>query len=265
MLRITLWLGLILAQVVSLIFFLDPAGQWFFAILGILGGSLLPVLDILVRDIFRLRALWYSCTRCFGRTRLSISYLFRIKVDGEYLLIKSRRWAHFQPVGGVYQFYESASPALASFGYKEDTVVKRDTSSKRDLRFTVPGWRVWSAIEWFTSGLDREVGAWREFEEELIASGLLSRETFSTIDYRLIERHMTKIRNPRQSPHRELIIADIFELLPSAEQESALRELKNHPPHEILWAKPERIRASGAEPGSDLTHPIGEHAEWIIA
>ena len=39
--------------------------------------------------------------------RVSISYLFQIKVDGKYLLVKGNRIDQYQPVGGVFKMLPS--------------------------------------------------------------------------------------------------------------------------------------------------------------
>ncbi len=42
--------------------------------------------------------------------RLSISYLFKIEIDGKFLLIKNKnRIDQFQPVGGVYKYYNEVT------------------------------------------------------------------------------------------------------------------------------------------------------------
>lgn len=263
--RILIWITLIVAQVVLLIFFLDPDHEAFWAVVGILGGICFPVVDVFAHDWLRLRALFYSITRCTGRTRLSISYLFRIQVDNQYLLVKSSRWGHFQPVGGVYKFYESGRAEIEKLGYQPDELVKADEVSRRDLRLSVPGWRVSSMINWFVSGRDREIGGWREFHEELLATGILPADDFSSIDYRWTERRRSKLRHPEQGKLREILISDIFVLIPTVSQEAALRSLMADPPPQVLWATAERIRSRGAEPGQNLSHPISEHASLILA
>ncbi|WP_374123545.1 SMODS-associated NUDIX domain-containing protein [Leptotrichia hongkongensis] len=39
--------------------------------------------------------------------RLSCAYLFQIKQDGKYLLIKGNQIEQYQPVSGVYKYYNS--------------------------------------------------------------------------------------------------------------------------------------------------------------
>ena len=45
--------------------------------------------------------------------RLSFSYLFRIEVDGKYLLVRGHRMNNqFQPIGGVYKVYDEGKSFL---------------------------------------------------------------------------------------------------------------------------------------------------------
>ena len=39
--------------------------------------------------------------------RISYAYLFRIKIENKYLLIKGKRIEQYQPVGGVFKYYNS--------------------------------------------------------------------------------------------------------------------------------------------------------------
>lgn len=39
--------------------------------------------------------------------RMSISYLFKIKIDNRYFLVKGDHIEQYQPIGGVYKYYES--------------------------------------------------------------------------------------------------------------------------------------------------------------
>lgn len=42
------------------------------------------------------------------QVRFSLAYLFRIKIDGKYLLVKNSKIANqYQPIGGVYKKFDS--------------------------------------------------------------------------------------------------------------------------------------------------------------
>ena len=58
--------------------------------------------------------MWYQQLKYRKKEiRLSFSYLFKIQIDGKYLLIKGNRLKNqYQPVGGVYKYYPEAKPAF---------------------------------------------------------------------------------------------------------------------------------------------------------
>ncbi len=96
--------------------------------------------------------------------RISISYLFRIKSNGQYLLVKSRKGNYFQLVGGAYKTLPSAEKVFKKYKVKPDNRFETDHGiAKNDLRFRLPGKNVLSIIQWFNSREDRETSQWREF------------------------------------------------------------------------------------------------------
>ncbi len=129
--------------------------------------------------------MWYQQLKYRKKEiRLSFSYLFKIQIDGKYLLIKGNRLKNqYQPVGGVYKYYPEAKPALESFGYISD-IKMGNTNETDDLRINIKGKNLLSFMEWFLSMKDREYDPCREFREELLVSGLLPSEKFSTLKYR---------------------------------------------------------------------------------
>ena len=73
--------------------------------------------------------------------RISFAYLFRIKINGQYLLVKNERGTgKFQPIGGVYKYYDEEKTILTSRKYcvLEDSCIKIDGTSKNDYRMRVP-------------------------------------------------------------------------------------------------------------------------------
>src|SRR5690242_2262007 len=83
---------------------------------GILG---IEFLDWLIKNRAFLKLYW-DCYKPWvsSEIRLSISYLYRIEMNGKYLLIKSYRIPNtYQPVGGVYKYYDpEAKKALYAMG-----------------------------------------------------------------------------------------------------------------------------------------------------
>ena len=75
--------------------------------------------------------------------RCSISGLFRIEVNGLFLLIQGHRLRHqFQPVGGVFKRYQTAKRFLSDLGVLDDDKIRVDDDNRDDLRIRVPAPRL---------------------------------------------------------------------------------------------------------------------------
>ncbi|MFD7021821.1 hypothetical protein [Promicromonospora sukumoe] len=206
----------------------------------------------------------YSLVHFRSRVRVSVSYLYRIKVGSEYLLIRGRRFPQFQPVGGVYKILPNSTSVLGKFQALDDDLVPVDPTSQHDLRLRIPFTRLVAFVRWFESGQDREVGPWREFQEEMVATGILPVDMFPTVTTRFVVRTIRPLRYSNHADSHELLIADVFELVPTDEQKRFLAELKKTGHHDVLWATETQVRRRGAVPGQNQSVRIGEHAEWII-
>ena len=64
--------------------------------------------------------------------RISFAYLFRIKIDGKYLLVRNTRGTEkFQPVGGVYKLFENEKIELKNlYQVMDDDKISIDESSR---------------------------------------------------------------------------------------------------------------------------------------
>ena len=165
------------------------------------------------------------------RIRVSMAYLFRIKVDDEYLLVRADRIPdQYQPPGGVYKYYEGARDTLDSLGALSDVFVKCDEASKDDLRRVLQrGSKLPAFLGWFHSKHNREQDPWREFHEELIASGILDKEVFShaSFRYQWVRGVATGIQYSPELDIDEYLFADVYELIPSAKQVAALNAIRS--------------------------------------
>jgi len=225
---------------------------------------------ILLEKIFEnARYIWmWILTHTFHarrKIRLSISYLFKIKVDGKYLLVKGNRIPNqFQPVGGVFKRYRESFYALERLKVTDDNNVPIDDTSIDDLRVKMPALNVISFLRWYKSQLGREVSPYREFYEELIRTEILTQKVFPYLNYIHLKRHETGIR---YSPHfkcYEILIAEIFEIRPTEEQTAALRELQEKSSDQYVWVSDDAIERKGATPGGLSTYSISETSEWIL-
>ena len=194
-----------------------------------LGGAFLSVLAS--KEIFYGRGLTVPLLLArtvfaFSKVRVSISYLFRITVDGRFLLIRgSRIKSQFQPVGGVYKIRFDETELLRRFHARPDTRFSPDHISKGDLRLRLDGRHLPALISWFEKATDREILPTREFYEELIEPGFLPPSTFPHFDCSYRSRRTFGVEYDRHSECRQIIIADVYDLLPTEAQFGALRDL----------------------------------------
>lgn len=264
MARILIYLaGLSLSAIVM--FRSDPGGAWFAISSGLAIGFAIPLIDSLIIHARGLRIAWYSLRTWRGRVRISASYLYRIHVDNEYLLVKGQRFDHYQPVGGVYKTHRSSSGKRSELGILDDDLLVPDAVSEGDLRVRVPGRKLIPFVKWFEGGHGRETDGWREFYEELIATGILPGDPFRCIRYDYIGRQYKRLRYSPWAKSQELLIADILELIPTDTQLSALRQLRERADPRVLWATERQIRRLGAADGAATqTTRIAETAIWTI-
>ena len=84
---------------------------------GVIGTALFELLRVLAKNRDRLRLLGATCAKRDDPIRVSAAYLFRIMVDGRYLLIKGKRiQSQYQPVGGVYKRFDGSAELFNKLG-----------------------------------------------------------------------------------------------------------------------------------------------------
>lgn len=235
-------------------------------LVGIISGILIIYVDKFANEIDRLKH-WLIAIR-YRNTyiRLSISYLFRIKVKDKYLLIQGRRFPQLQPVGGVYKRLSGSVSFFQDIGALDDHLVPIDPVSQDDLRIRIKGKNLVVFLNWFDSEKDRETSPWREFYEELVKPGHFPEDLFPYIYHRHIKRYEHPFRFSKYSDSYELLIADIYEFIPSPTQLAFLEEMYTNGTNcsNIEWVEERRIRYKGAIHGEEYSSVISEHSSWII-
>jgi len=199
--------------------------------------------------------------------RISIAYLFRIKVKDHYLLVKNRTGNYYQLVGGAYKRYQTSENIFKKYKIKSDKQFCTDDGiAKNDLRFRVPGKYVLDIIKWFQSKEDRETSQWREFCEELLSTNILCKRTFRYIDYTYAGTLQTPIQKAKYLDCQEILIYEIYDLLPNEEQRIVLEELFNKGNTEqVKWASEPLINGLGFnEYKKEKEFDIGAHTKWAI-
>jgi len=118
-----------------------PAGS---SLAGVALGLLLPAMWRSVEDITD-NSDWKENQRKLKRggllkddtiIRVSLAYLYRIKIGNKYMLVQnSRNTWKYQPVGGVYKMYADEKMVLKNLLHvMDDDKIPIDESSKDDYR-----------------------------------------------------------------------------------------------------------------------------------
>ncbi|MFJ3188545.1 SMODS-associated NUDIX domain-containing protein [Streptomyces halstedii] len=211
-----------------------------------------------------LRLYWYSLRYRHRTIRISAAYLFRIKLDDKYLLVKGTRFPHYQPAGGVFKFSPQGQAFLMSIDAQDDELVAIDDRSRSDLRIRIPARNLLKFYSWFDGRQGREDSPWREFHEELIVTSVLPADTFPYIFHDYHGRVVDPIRFSPQADSLEILMADIYELLPTREQEEALRRTLSSDRQDFSWFTRHAIERRGVMPGVTSNTPIADHAQKIL-
>lgn len=153
--------------------------------------------------------------------RVSLSYLFRIKVDNKYLLVKGKRIEQYQPVGGVYKYHSSFEDMFNSLELRHENT--ETFYEKNDLRIYVKGKSLDKLVKWFESGKNRECTVQREFVEELIEPGIIAKEIMEEVDFEFLRRINNGVHYSTHFKCKELLIYDIYDVILSEEAETALK------------------------------------------
>lgn len=197
--------------------------------------------------------------------RVSISGLFRIVVDDEFMLIKGHRIDHqYQPVGGVLKRWPSAARILEPLGLQNDDKIRIDADSAGDLRVRLPGRSLKEFFEWYRSGRGRETYPWREFYEELLAPRILPLNAFPYLDTEHLRTYVSGIKWSEYLQDWEVLVSEIYAVYLNQKQEDVLRDLRSNNRPEIRWAKEREIRTRGVIPLIKLTADIAANAMWLL-
>lgn len=199
--------------------------------------------------------------------RLSCSYLYKIKIDDNYLLIKSRKHGKFQPVGGNFKRNKYSTSFLETIELKEDDRFTNGNRSSDDLRLFIKGINLQKFLKWYNAPeKQREVGYDREFYEELVEPGYLPNNLFPypQIDFR--KQIVTPVRYSDHLDCKEVHIYDIVELKPTHQQEEYLRKLMcEGNTEQFAWVDASTIRRRGYEQSTQSSRiEITDHAKEIL-
>jgi hypothetical protein len=232
---------------------------------NIISGIILLGLLQFLQNLRQLK--FYFQTRLLYRNRdirLSIAYLFRIKVDNQYLLVKSRTRNYFQPVGGAFKTLPGSEVVFEKLQVKPDRLIETEKGiAKGDLRVFVKGLNVIEFLEWFQSKTDRETSPWREFCEELVSTQILPWKEFRYIDYKYKKSIQTPIIT-LDSGDKGIFLFEVYDLVANNDQETILRDLANKgDTAQYVWADEHLINRMGHDGrAKQYTYDIAQHTKW---
>lgn len=194
--------------------------------------------------------------------RLSFAYLFRIEVDGKFLLVRGRRMNNqYQPVGGVYKVYDEGRSFLNQIRAVSDTEMGNSDETD-DLRLQVKGKDYYKFWDWFESMKDREYDPRREFEEELIDTGFLPADGFQKLRYRKVWTHNVGVTYSQPLCIHEVVYADIFEVKMLESQKQMIRDAVQEYPDKICLASPDEMRCRRY--GDSVQMNLGNNTPWLL-
>ena len=158
----------------------------------------------------RLKIYYQSLIRWNKNIRLSCAYLFRIRYNNKYLLIRGNRIDQYQPIGGVYKYYDSFN------GLKENLELKDESEShfyeNGDLRLVTTGKHLVKFLDWFDTKKNREITVIRELIEELEPSGISIENLIKQSQVEYLKTVKEPITFPTHFQIDELKIFEIFEV-----------------------------------------------------
>ena len=223
-------------------------------------------IDSFLQNITRLK-LWFITKIKYRnkKVRVSMSYIYRIRVSDKYLLVKNSKWDYYQPVGGAYKILSEDIGFLKdNFEWGKDPYLKTDGIKRNDLRGTVPMTKLIKFLDWFKTQKNREISHWREFFEELIRTNILSVENFPHIEYRYAGTLLTPIKKSDIWPNCfEILSYDVYDLIPSNEQEAKLYETQTKISDKYKWVEESVILNNGII-NKDEEIKLGQHTKWTI-
>ncbi len=199
------------------------------------------------------------------RVRFSCAYLFRIKVNGKYFLVKDEQGRPtFQPVGGAYKYYDT--PKIFNeieFENCNKFAIKDDL--EKDLRCFIPRKNARKFAKWYKRNEERETikDVFREFQEEVLDIVEFSNEkVFDSLECRFCGTHID--REKADSHTLQIRYADIIEIILNDEQRHEFQKLINTHSTQYRFATEDEIYKKGRIDGGCQNSTISNHSYKIL-
>ncbi|HRY34035.1 MAG TPA: hypothetical protein P5531_13795 [Bacteroidales bacterium] len=242
----------------------EPRDTIFKVALGFVIGGFIELIVFVMENRKRWNLYITKIYKASKPVRVTVAYLFRIEVNGKYVLIKRHKkdMVGFQPVGGAFKYFREENRELFDkLGIEPCDHVPRDEDTEHDLRIRINKRKnLMEFLKWFESRKNRETDPWREFYEELIEPGLLPSEFFKHVKYVFIGKHTEGVIPSPAFPIDEFRYAEIYELRPETDnQKEAIARLIDKK-GAIIFASPDEIRKGRTHTGE----PILPHSFKIL-
>jgi hypothetical protein len=168
------------------------------------------LLGAIIGNLRFLRIFFQSLGRYRKDIRVSCAYLFRIKVRDEYLLIRGNNIEQYQPVGGVYKYFDSFKSKKEELEIVDET--KDNFYEENDLRVVIRGKYLTKFLSWFDSRKNREISVVRELLEELGTTEANDIELIKSAHVEFLKQIKEPIKYSKHFEVDEIKILDIFKV-----------------------------------------------------
>lgn len=244
---------------------------------GIMLGLLIPLFVNSFIELFFEKQNWKLSERRFrvakaikkeDSIRISFAYLYRIELDGKYLLVKnSRGTGKYQPVGGVYKYYDEEESYLKSnYHIEPDSNIQSDDTSKRDYRFKIKDKYLRKFVKHFIEedkNRENEDNVSREFIEEVLNGYKSDLNDFGIFTYYFRNRFIDFAYSSIYECY-ELVLADIYEVKLNESQEKILRNIIKERKNNYVLASVEDIKNQGIRISKTQNEDIISNHSWKI-
>ena len=238
-------------------------------------GIIIPIIIILANIIMYLirnvKLLFIYIK--YKKLRISMAYLFKIKIKDKYLLVVNSNKNFYQFPGGKYKFYDSSKTSLESLEKTDDDLLPEKEGRENDIAFNINPFKFYNFIKWFDSEKDREIEHNREFVEELLKPNSFPIEVFQNLNFRKIDTIRTPLHHTyiKGKSRYEFLSFDFLEPQFTSEQEKYFQQLyqKGNTDY-IKWVTEEEIRAlvhlenNQNYSEKEIENNIGPHTLWCI-
>ena len=198
------------------------------------------------------------------QVRFSLAYLFRIKIDGKYLLVKNSKIANqYQPIGGVYKKFDSFDSIANELGVTDEK--NPNFRGSDDLRVYVQSKNTIKFVKWFYTRKNREFNVIREFLEEIIDKNILEIQNLKDIEFEFIKTYDSGLHYTEQFSSYEILLHDIFEVrLKLNDVEEKLKQYVGSPSDYYLILVEQTDILRKAITIGDVDYKIGEQTRNIL-